>query len=107
MVVKNYDKLVRDLIPDIIAKAGKKAKTRIIDNGEIYADYLNKKLQEEFIEYMDSHALEELADIVEVIHALVEAKGLTWQEFEALRLEKLRKRGGFDRKIVLLSVQEE
>ena len=41
-----YDKLVRDLIPEIIQDSGKQAEIEIVDN-EIAFEYLVKKLDEE------------------------------------------------------------
>lgn len=41
-----YDKLVRDLIPEIIAASGKTADIEIVNN-EVAFNYLVKKLDEE------------------------------------------------------------
>lgn len=102
---KTYNKLIRDRIPEIIKKAGHESKIRILDDVE-YGIYLSKKLQEEVDEFQEEHALEELADIMEVVLALAAAQGKTPEDLEALRVDKREKRGGFDKKLFLEWVNE-
>lgn len=97
-----FCKLVRDNIPEIILSKGESCKTSILTD-EQFVEELNKKLSEELKEYLKSHEVSELADLVEVIYALVKQKGLTLEEFEEIRLDKRKARGGFDRKIFLQS----
>ena len=66
-----YNKLVRDRIPDIISNDRKTAKIREIDGAELRRA-LVEKLSEEGQEYLEGMKSEELADILEVIHALIE-----------------------------------
>ena len=103
MEKQHYHKLIRDRIPQIITASGGSCKTQILD-GESYLLALEKKLSEELAEYQQSGELEELADLLEVMMALVRAKGSTWQELENIRLEKRSKRGGFEEKLLLKSV---
>lgn len=107
MAAIKYHKLVRDLIPRIIEKSGKQAVVKIVVQDHEYIAYLEQKLAEELEEYWESLDIEELADIQEVIYALVEAKGLSVEEFETLRLKKRQERGGFVKRIVLLEVTDE
>ena len=74
--MKVYNKLVRDKIPEIISKDNRKAITKIL-NDEEYLNELNKKLKEEVNEYFEDNNLEELADIVEVIYGILNAKNVT------------------------------
>ncbi|MFC4321313.1 nucleoside triphosphate pyrophosphohydrolase [Litchfieldia salsa] len=104
-----YNKLVRDRIPEIIEKTGKTFTTRILSNDDEYIKELKKKSYEELEEYMnaESNALEELADVLEIIHALAEGHGSSIEEVEAIRKEKAEKRGGFQEKIFLIEVEDE
>lgn len=102
MVVHN--KLVRDKIPQIIEKSGKKANTEILESEE-YITELDKKLNEECMEYQASKDIEELADIMEVIYAIVAARGYTINELENARRVKADERGGFANRIFLKSVE--
>lgn len=63
-------------------------------------------MNEELTEYQDSKSLEELADILEVIQAIVKARGWTLEELERIRANKAAKRGGFKKKILLKEVLE-
>lgn len=100
-----HNKLVRDHIPRIIEKSGKKAHTRILNDDE-YLTELDRKLNEECAEYQADKSLEEIADIIEVIYAIVEARGYSLNDLEKLRAEKAEKRGAFKDKIFLESVEE-
>ena len=80
---KKYNKLIRDKIPGIIEAGGSKAVVEVLDN-ENFHKYLNIKLAEEFKEYQESGGVEELADLVEVIYAL-----LLFSPLNALDIESL------------------
>ena len=100
----SYKKLVRDNIPDIIKKNGEEPLVRILSDEE-YIEQLHIKLQEEVSEYLESGSIEELADIEEVIIGILEAKGESRDELEAIRQEKVKKRGAFKAKIYLEGVK--
>jgi predicted house-cleaning noncanonical NTP pyrophosphatase (MazG superfamily) len=104
-MTKMYNKLVRDKIPAIIAADGKKLKTRIL-NDEEHLQALIKKLGEELNEFEEALSVEELADLQEIIHAIADAIGTNKQELEKVRAEKAEKRGGFNNKIFLESVED-
>ena len=105
-----HNKLVRDQIPKIIKDSGKIPVTTILDEKE-YIIELRKKSQEELQEYLsaetDQEALEELADFLEIIHALAKVNGSTIEEVDKIRVEKAEKRGGFTDKVFLIEVQDE
>jgi len=61
---------------------------------------------EELQEYLATQGVEELADLVEVVCAIVEFKGLTWEQFERIRLGKREDRGGFSQRLYLEHVSE-
>lgn len=104
--MKEYKKLVRDKIPTIIESNGGKPVIRILSDEE-YPKCLTKKLQEETQEFVTDGTVEELADIYEVVLAILKQKGVSVEEFEALRKKKATERGGFDDKIFLERVEGE
>ncbi|WP_336246352.1 hypothetical protein [Sporosarcina cyprini] len=55
----------------------------------------------------DEEAIEELADIVELIHSLGGIHVSTFDEIEKVRLEKAKNRGRFEKKIYLVEVCDE
>ena len=100
---KIYNKLVRDRIPEIIEASGKTCETEILSDEE-YLKMLDMKLDEELAEYNQEKNIEELADLLEVLYAAAKARGYSIEELEQVRIEKQKARGGFDKKILLKSV---
>ena len=102
----SYQKLVRDKIPEIIEAAGKKPVTHILDEASYLAE-LDRKLNEECAEYQESKSMEELADMLEVMFAIAEARGSSVAELEAIRQKKAVERGGFCDRIYLDGVENQ
>ena len=105
-----YNKLVRDLIPQIIEAQGNRANTIVLEESD-YMEALKVKYREETEEYFeannDMEALEELADALEVIRALAVIHGASWDELEQIRAKKAEARGGFQDRIYLADVVED
>jgi len=102
-------KLVRDRIPEIIEKkTGEKVYTRILGDEE-YRHELRWKLLEEVREACaatDSQVLlEELADLEEVKRAVLHAWNFTHEDLERVREEKLRERGGFEKRLFIIKTE--
>ena len=104
-MTKTYNKLVRDRIPEIIEASGAKCKIEILSDDK-YLEMIDAKLDEELAEYHKDQNIEELADLLEVIHAAAIAHGYTIEELEAVRTAKAEKRGGFQNKILLIETIE-
>lgn len=104
MEVITYNKLVRDRIPEIIEKDGKTCETEVLSDDD-YLVMLDAKLDEELTEYHKDKNIEELADLMEVIYAVAEARGYSIEQLEAVRKEKAEKRGAFKDKIFLKTVR--
>ncbi|MBR3512747.1 MAG: nucleoside triphosphate pyrophosphohydrolase [Clostridia bacterium] len=105
--MKEYNKLIRDKIPEIISKDNnKKAIIRVLNDVD-YKKELDKKLQEEMKEYLEDDNVEELADLVEVIYAILDNKNISLEEFEKIRKKKVGKRGAFKEKLFLEKVLED
>jgi len=103
--MKNFNKLVRDNIPDIILKDNELPVTRVLSDEEYYQE-LNKKLQEEVNEYLEAGNILELVDILEVIRAICAYKGMSMEEIEEKRAKKAKVRGAFKKKIYLEKILE-
>lgn len=100
-----YNKLIRDKIPEIIEKSGKRPITEILD-AEAYKKHLDIKLGEELQEYLDDDNVNELADLVEVVYAILKYKGIEIEDFEQIRKKKAEERGSFDKRLLLKEVRD-
>jgi predicted house-cleaning noncanonical NTP pyrophosphatase (MazG superfamily) len=90
-------KLVRDRIPEIMRREGKTPDVEQIA-GERLKIALKDKLVEEATELQASvDVREELADVLEVVDALVDSYGLDEIELQSIRWKKREERGGFDK----------
>ncbi len=103
--MKTYNKLVRDLIPQLIVADGRNPQTRFLDEWEFYAE-LKRKLKEEVDEFIQTGEIEELVDIGEVIHAILAVEQVSVETYQRMRLEKREARGGYEKRIFLESVEE-
>jgi len=92
------DKLIRDKTPAILGKIDISLFERILEQDE-YRARLKDKLLEEASEVFEAKTIvdiqEELADVLEVIHALSLAHGLSYEQVEEARVQKKQARGGF------------
>ena len=102
---EEYDKLVRDRIPATIRADGERPVTSRVE-GEAYERRLAEKLAEETAEYRESGRVEELAGVLEVVHALRTYGGVSEAELERTRERKATERGRFEEGIVLERVEE-
>jgi predicted house-cleaning noncanonical NTP pyrophosphatase (MazG superfamily) len=96
-------KLVRDRMAEIIRANGDEAVVYRADLDE-YRRRLRDKLTEEVEEFLsapdDADALEELADVVEVVHALVRDLGYAVEDLERVRSAKAEARGAFAERVI-------
>ena len=107
--MQKYNKLVRDKIPEIIKANGETPITRTLDEKECKKELLNK-LGEECEEVKSAQSskdlLEECADVLEVIFSIGKLEGSSEEELiDIMRLKRI-KRGGFDSRIYLESVED-
>ncbi|MBP6869105.1 MAG: nucleoside triphosphate pyrophosphohydrolase [Candidatus Pacebacteria bacterium] len=101
---KEFGKLVRDRIPEIIESKGEKVFIKTLEREE-YVGALKEKLIEEAKEVQGTkdrpEVLEELADLLEVAMALMQVHRISFMEVEGVRRKKRQEKGGFDKKIYL------
>ena len=104
---KNYNKLVRDNIPDIIEQNGEKPVIEFLNNNDYKKELLNK-LKEECNEVISAEnqeeLLNELADVYEVLNALAHIQNKSMGDVVKIAEQKKLKRGGFEKKIYLKKV---
>ncbi|WP_238161120.1 nucleoside triphosphate pyrophosphohydrolase [Kribbella antibiotica] len=98
----NTSKLVRDRIPEIVRSHGEDPTYYQADPAE-YRNRLRAKLTEEVTEFLaatDDDAVEELADILEVVYALAADLGTAQPELDEARRQKATTNGAFAHRII-------
>ena len=101
-----YNKLVRDKIPEYIISKGGKPVIHIEDDKE-YWQKLKEKLQEEVREFIEAESIEEMADVMEIIDAILDftprgtGKKFDKEELEKVKNKKAEESGKFKNKIIL------
>jgi len=100
-----YNKAIRDKIPEIIQKDGHSCNVETLSD-EKFLEQLEKKLSEELAEYQKEKNPEELADILEVIYRVAQLRGVSKEELEKIRIKKSEQRGGFDKNLFLIDTSK-
>jgi predicted house-cleaning noncanonical NTP pyrophosphatase (MazG superfamily) len=99
-----YNKLIRDRIPEIIRAAGKQCETVLMTDEE-YIQALRSKLVEEAREAHQAapgDLVTELADLQEVIAALMAVYGISPEQVSTVQSSRRVERGGFEQRLKLL-----
>jgi predicted house-cleaning noncanonical NTP pyrophosphatase (MazG superfamily) len=109
-MIHTYNKLVRDKIPKIIERDGKKPKTRVLSRDE-YELELKKKLIEEATEVSQTTTPDdlanEIADLMEVIDALLNLGQVSISTVLSKQAIKRDERGSFIQRIYLTEVDDQ
>ena len=107
--MKIYNKLIRDRIPEIIAKDGNTADIIILSE-ESFKQAIKEKLIEEANEVCDAdnrdEVLSELADLQEVMDTIKQMYNINTLEVNTIQAVKALQRGKFEKRLYLKSVKE-
>jgi predicted house-cleaning noncanonical NTP pyrophosphatase (MazG superfamily) len=104
------EKLIRDKIPEYLRQQNVHIEAQEIDQDE-YIYHLKLKLLEEAQEVIDAgnvdELVEEIADVMEVLHALVKMLDISYAQIEQRRLYKKEQSGAFEKRIYSSYVEVE
>lgn len=110
---KYYNKLVRDNIPNIIEKSGKRANYKYCEDEDFYKMLLSEKIIEEAIELSEAirnddfdAVIEELVDIRDLWRTISDVYCILYEEMYYASDKKHEEKGVFDKKIFLESVED-
>lgn len=104
---QEYNKLVRERIPEIIRKNGRECEVIKISEAEYRQAVLDKLIEEaqEVAAAAPQELVTELADLYEVIDAIMTAYGIERSNVLAQQQQRRTERGGFNKRIRLLWTQ--
>lgn len=107
---KEYNKLVRDRIPQLIADSNKTSITQLLFDEQEYLWALKQKLIEEANEVLkatnEEMMTKELADVLEVIEAIMKVCDIPLDNVMKVKEEKAMTNGKFDKRVFLFSVDD-
>ena len=101
---QEHNKLIRDLIPEIIRQAGREYEVKTMLQSEYHQALLSKLVEEakEAAEAKSDNLVEELADIYEVIDAILANLEINKYVVLTKQEQKRQDKGGFTKKLRLL-----
>lgn len=102
----HYNKLIRDKVPEIMRKQGKKLQYHVASTDEEFEFKLRAKLQEEIDEFAVRMDMDSLADVFEVMDAICDFYGVDVKDLKAHKENRKIELGGFSGKIVLDGSEE-
>lgn len=101
---QKHNKLIRDRIPEIIRQTGRKCGVETMSQTDYHQALLDKLIEEakEAAEAKSDNLVEELADIYEVIDAILANLEINKDIVLNKQEQKRQKKGGFTKKLRLL-----
>lgn len=105
-----FDKLIRHRVREMMEQKNIRVHSRLIQGTE-YHEKLHEKLIEETHEVVkaktEEEKLEELADVLEVLHAFSLSLGSSLDEIDRIRQAKKLKKGGFEEGVYCTHIELE
>jgi predicted house-cleaning noncanonical NTP pyrophosphatase (MazG superfamily) len=105
---RDYNKLVRDRIPEIIQNSGKPCAFETMTEAEFRQALLEKLVEEaqEVHQAAPEELVAELADIQEVFAAVLAAWQIAPEQVQQVKRQRFAERGGFERQLMLLWTED-
>ncbi len=101
----DYNKLVRDKIPQIIKDSGRTCDFKVLDNLEM-KEALKEKLIEKAQVFSDKPSEDELSDIYELLDTIVESYDFEPLHIDYLKLRNKENKGSYSSRTYLISVDD-
>lgn len=98
-------KLVRDNIPQIIMRSGKRCQYFKVTSKDQHMAFLKEKMIEELEEFLEDPCEEEAGDMLEVFLSMLKIKGISFDAVQDASYVKMLERGSFEEGIVLTNVE--
>jgi predicted house-cleaning noncanonical NTP pyrophosphatase (MazG superfamily) len=108
MEKKEYNTLVRDYFPERMKEKGKNVEFEVLDNSQ-YSEKLMEKFNEEVDRFRKAgtdRLLGKSVDLLEIIYAIAEHRGITESELEFMRQLKKTRSGSFRKRVMLKTITD-
>lgn len=99
--MRRYNKLIRDNVPQIKSRRGRRIIFHTADSDEEYWRKLLDLLQEQIDSFAHELDHETLAEVFEIMDAIMEFKRIDRVEVRAIKENKKIEKGGFTKRFVL------
>lgn len=104
--MKIFKKLIRDNMPEIMEREGKKLITRVLTDDKEFIDALLRKMIEEIQEMRQGDdPKEKISYLYEILEALIGVHGLSKEEIFETQKKRHEERGGFAKRLFLEGVE--
>ena len=100
-----YNKIVRDKIPQIIRDSGRTCEYKILGESEV-KEALQEKLLEKAQIFLKRPSEDELSDIYELLDAIVETFEYEPLHIDYLKIQNKENKGTYSEKVFLISVDD-
>ncbi len=100
-----YNKLVRDKIPQIIKDSGRTCDFKVLDDPEM-KEALKEKLIEKAQVFSEKPSEDELSDIYELLDTIVESYDFEPLHIDYLKLRNVENKGSYSSRTYLISVDD-
>jgi predicted house-cleaning noncanonical NTP pyrophosphatase (MazG superfamily) len=111
-MIKKYEKLVRDKMPEIIKANGQTSNTRILGDADFRRAVADKvveeaqEVREALLAGGGADFVKEVGDLREIVAAAIELDGADEKQITEVQKLRCEQRGGFDKRIFLIDVEE-
>lgn len=103
---REYNKLVRDRVPEIFESSGRKVEYKILSDSQVLLA-LQEKLLEKAQNFAKRPSENEISDMFELMDTIIEKFQYEQMHIDYLKLKNREAKGGYTKNVYLISVEEE
>lgn len=103
---REYNKLVRDRVPEIFENSGRKVEYKILSDAQVLLA-LQDKLLEKAQNFAKRPSETEISDIFELMDTIIEKFEYEQMHIDYLKLKNREAKGGYSKNVYLISVDDE
>lgn len=103
---REYNKLVRDRVPEIFETSGRKVEYKILSDSQVLLA-LQEKLLEKAQNFAKRPSENEISDMFELMDTIIEKFQYEQMHIDYLKLKNREAKGGYTKNVYLISVEEE